>query len=136
LFTTSKRTALNENAEHIISTDVTGSSLLGENSYLLHMSPGLPACNFWSVIVYDIETGLIIVTDQSWPSVYSKCKKLLVSGDASVDILFGPEKPGGKENNWIKTIPGKSWKMIMRLYELSEVSSYNKWKPREIKLLE
>jgi len=126
---------LNENLEHIISTDIKGSSLHGENTYLLHLPPGIPACNFWSVIVYDIETGLMINTDQSWPSVHSNCKKIFVNTDGSVDIAFGPKIKDSKEHNWIKTIPGKRWKMILRLYGLTEAKPEKKWNPGKLELI-
>jgi hypothetical protein len=29
--------------------------------------------------------------------------------DGSVDILFGPEMPQGRERNWIRTVPGRGW---------------------------
>jgi len=29
---------------------------------------------------------------------------------------FGPKAPAGTENNWVPTIPGKGWFMILRLY--------------------
>lgn len=99
------------------------------------MPPDIPACNFWSVIVYDIETGLMISTDQSWPSVHSNCKKLIVRGDDSIDILFGTKIPDSIEYNRIRTIPGKRWKMILRLYEASVALSDENLKPGEIELI-
>jgi len=123
---------LNENAEHIITKDSAGNTLTGQKNYRLHLPPGIPASNFWSVIVYDNLTGLMIKTDQSWPSVHSSCKKLLVNEDGSIDIWFGPNAPAGKENNLIQTIPGKGWNMILRLYEPLEAWVNRTWKPGEI----
>jgi hypothetical protein len=115
--------------------DSSGKSLSGEKNYRLHLPEGMPPCDFWSVIVYDNDTGLMIRTDQSWPSVYSSCKKLLVTHDGSVDVWFGPIAPTGKESNWIKTIPGSLWNMILRIYEPSEAGGNTTWKPGEIKPL-
>jgi len=36
--------------------------------------------------------------------------------DGSYDVYFGPEAPKGKENNLLKTIPGKSWFIILCMY--------------------
>lgn len=36
--------------------------------------------------------------------------------DGSIDIYFGPEPPAGKENQWVKTIPGKGWFIYFRIY--------------------
>jgi hypothetical protein len=118
--------------EYIISTDVMGNPLEGGHNYILHLPPDIPASDFWSVIVYDSQTRLMIRTDQSWPSVHSNCKRLVVNHDSSVDAWFGPIVKPGKENNWVKTIPGKGWFMILRLYDPLE-SGFNKsWRPGDI----
>ena len=75
----------------------------------------------------------MITTDQKWPSIHSNCKKLVINKDGSVEAWFGPEVPVGKEDNWIKTIPGKAWYMIMRLYNPTESGNNILWKPGEIK---
>ncbi len=38
----------------------------------------------------------------------------------------------GKESNWVKTIPGKQWYMILRLYYPLESWFDKKWRPGEI----
>lgn len=119
--------------QYIASTDSDFSHLEGGKTYTLKLPPGIPASNFWSVIVYDSETKLMICTDQSWPSVYSSCKKLVVNPDRSVDVFFGPEAPVDKESNWVKTIPGKGWYMILNLYDPTEAWFDKTWKAGEIK---
>jgi hypothetical protein len=69
----------NENIQYNLICDSAGNSLPGEKNYRLHLPEDLPACSFWSVIVYDKNNGLMIKTDQSSPSVYSSCKKLPVN---------------------------------------------------------
>ena len=123
---------MSEHGEYIITKDSAGNTLSGEKNYHLYLPPGIPASNFWSVIVYDNLTGLMIKTDQSWPSVFSSCKKLLINQAGSVDVWFGPTAPAGKENNWIQTIPGKGWNMILRLYDPLESWVNKTWKPGEI----
>ena len=107
---------VNEKAEYTVTKDAAGNTLAGAKNYRLILPPHIPASNFWSVIVYDTQTRLMIQTDQSWPSVYSSCKKLVISKDGSVDIWFGSEALPCRENNWVKTIPGKGWYMMLRLY--------------------
>ena len=58
----------------------------------------------------------MIQTHQQFPSVSSQNKDLQVNSDGSVDVYFGPKRLQGKEANWIQTIPGKGWFMILRLY--------------------
>jgi len=115
-----------------VSIDSNGKSLDGGKNYKLHLPPHIPASDFWSVIVYDKQTRLIISTDQAWPSVFSSRKNLLVNPDGSVDTWFGPKAPQGKESNWIKTNPGKGWNMILRLYYPTEAWFNKTWRPGEI----
>jgi hypothetical protein len=115
--------------QYTASADSDDKSLKGERFYKVHLPPVIPSCKFWSVIVYDSRTQFMIHTDQPWPSVYSRKKGLMVNKDGSVDIFFGPADRSGGRSNFIKTAPGKSWFMIMRLYDLSEPVDENGWKP-------
>jgi hypothetical protein len=126
---------VNEIAEYIKTNDDAGNKLTGEKNYMMHLAPDIPACSFWSVIVYDSQTNLMISTDQSWPSVYSTSKKLHTNGDGSFDIWFGPEARAGEGNNWIRTIRNKGWYTILRLYDPQETWINGTWKPGEIELL-
>lgn len=121
--------------QHIITYDSKGRLLDGNKQYRLHLPSGIPASEFWSIIVYDFLNRLIISTDQSWPSVFSTNKNLVYNRDGSVDAWFGPNLKEGLENNWIKTISGAKWYGILRLYSPLD-SWFNKsWKPGEIQEL-
>ena len=111
------------------SFDASGKPLEGSKYYCLHLPPYIPASDFWSVLVYDCQSGLIIHTDQPWPSVHSNSSKLIVNEDGSIDVWFGASVQPGKEFNWIKTIPGKHWNMILRLYYPTEAWFNKSWKP-------
>jgi hypothetical protein len=117
---------------YTVSKDSGGKSFKGGKYYKVHLPKGIPSCNFWSVIVYDSRTQLMIHTDQSWPSVYSKKKGLIVNKEGSVDIYFGPADKSDGGSNFIKTVPGKSWFLIMRIYDLSVPIDENEWKPGEV----
>lgn len=123
---------MKEDLTYRLSSDANGNSLNGSKNYTLNLTSDMPAANFWSVIVYDLQTQLIIKSGQPWPSVHSNCQKLVLNPDKSVDIWFGPEAPDGKENNWIQTIPGKDWQLIFRLYDLLEPLQDKTWAPGEI----
>ncbi len=43
-----------------------------------------------------------------------------------------PNAPGGKEKNWIQTVPGKGWNMLFRLYGPLEPWFEKSWKLNEI----
>ena len=114
--------------------DADGNPFDGGKNYKLRLPPNVPVKDFWSAIVYDNQTRSMIQTDQRFPSVSSQNKNLLVNADGSVDVYFGPKAPAGKENNWIQTIPGKGWFMLLRLYGPLEPWFDKTWKPGEIEL--
>jgi hypothetical protein len=126
---------MKEELQHIISLDSQGNLLEGSKKYKIHLPFNIPASEFWSIIVYDQVSRLIIHTDQIWPSVFSSNKKLIYNRDGSVDVWFGPDSIKGKENNWVQTIPGKQWYMILRLYYPLESWFARTWSPGEIEPL-
>jgi hypothetical protein len=62
--------------------------LQGDNEYRLHLPPGIPALNFWSVLVYDAISRSQAQTSQPLPSVSSYTNPT-VNDDGSIDITFG-----------------------------------------------
>jgi hypothetical protein len=56
----------------------------------------------------------------------------LPNEDGSYDVYIGPEAPQGKEGNWIQTIPGKGFLVILRLYGPLESWFDQTWRPGEI----
>jgi hypothetical protein len=118
-------------AEH----DAAGRYLDGAMTYRLHLPPGIPAKDFWSVLVYDPQTRSMLQTDQRFPSLSSQKTGIVVNPDSSVDVWFGPEPPAGKESNWIQTIPGKGWFTFLRLYGPLEPWFDKTWRPGEIELV-
>jgi hypothetical protein len=94
--------------------DSEGRPLDGAAVYRLRVPADVPAKDFWSVLVYDIQTRSMLQTDQQFPSLSSE-KGVTANADGSTDLYFAPERPEGSPN-WIQTIPDKSWFAIFRLY--------------------
>lgn len=126
---------MEERVEYIVNTDATGNTLIGDKSYRFLLPPNIPAKEFWSVIVYDNQTKLVIKNNQPWPSVFQTSRGLVINQDGSVDVHFGPKLPSGKEMNWIQTIPGKSWIMILRLYGSMKSRNDQTWRLGKIEVL-
>jgi hypothetical protein len=76
----------------------------------------------------------MLQTDQQFPSVSSQDKNIKSNADGSVDVWFGPKAPAGREANWVQTIPGKGWFMILRLYGPLQPWFDKSWRPGEIEL--
>ena len=116
----------------MIEHDAAGEYLDGERNYRLHLPANIPVKNFWSLVVYDPQTRSMLQTDQRFPSTGSQKEGLIINPDTSVDIYFGPEAPSGKEANWVQTIPGKGWFLVLRMYGPLEPWFDKTWRPGEI----
>ena len=55
-----------------------------------------------------------------------------VNPDGSVDLLFGPTGPDGHQHNWIQTVPGKGWFLILRLYGPLQPWFDRSWRPGDV----
>ena len=115
--------------------DSKGRALDGGYSYRLRMPPDVPVKDFWSLVLYDNQTRSMLQTDQSFPSLNSE-RGVEPNADGSTDIYFGPSAPEGKESNWIQTVPGKGWSVILRLYGPLEPWFDKAWQPGEIERLD
>ncbi len=114
--------------------DADGKPFDGGRNYRLTLPKDVPVKDFWSIIVYDVQTRSMLQTDQSAPSVSSQDTDLKVNADGSVDVFFGPKAPEGMESNWVQTIPGKGWFTLLRLYGPLEPWFDKTWRPGEITL--
>lgn len=104
----------------------------GSKTYKLTLPPNVPVNDFWALTVYDTQTRSQLQTSQSIPTVGSQSKGIEKNADGSYDIYFGPKAPAGKKNNWLETIPGKSWSTILRMYGPLEPWINKTWRPGEI----
>ena len=107
--------------------DANGDILSGSNTYKLHLPAGIPAKIFWSVTMYDAEHASGLDNGQPLPSINSMDRPV-PNEDGSVDLFFGPEKPAGAEN-WMATVPGRAWFILLRLYGPDQPYFDETWKP-------
>jgi hypothetical protein len=119
-------------AKYVIGfTDSDGTPLVGASNYRLNLPANIPAANFWSVTLYDAENGSGLANGQPFPSLGSRDKPAQ-NGDGSTDLYLGPQEPAGKAGNWLATVPGKGYFVIVRLYGPTEAAIDNSWKPGDI----
>ncbi len=104
----------------------------GGKTYKLHLPPNVPVNNFWAVTLYDTQTRSQLQTSQQFPTVGSLTEGMKKNQDGSYDVFFGPKAPDGKTGNWLATMPGKSWFMILRMYGPLEPWINKSWRPSEI----
>jgi hypothetical protein len=112
--------------------DAKGQPLDGSKHYRLHLPPGIPAKDGWSIVVYDNQTRSQLQTDQRFPGISTLNATVVVNPDASVDIDFSPKPPRGATRNWIQTSSGKGWNVILRLYGPLQPWFDQTWRPGEI----
>jgi hypothetical protein len=108
----------------------------GSKTYRIHLPPNPPANDFWAVTLYDTQTRSMLQTDQIYPTIGSQTDGIRMNDDGSFDVYFGSEPPDGYENNWLQTIPGKSWFVALRLYGPLDPWINKTWRPSEIMIMD
>jgi hypothetical protein len=112
--------------------DSNSQPLDGGKNYKLHPPPNIPAKDFWSLVLYDNQTRSMLQTNEPHPSVSSQKPGVIVNADTSVDVYFGPKAPASNEANWVQTVPGRGWNVILRLYGPLHPWFDRTWRPGEI----
>jgi len=107
----------------------------GGKAYKLHIPANVPVNNFWAVTIYDSQTRSMLQTDQQFPTVGSQSEGFKQNDDDSFDVYFSPNAPDGFKNNWLQTIPGKSWFIILRVYGPLKPWIEKSWIPGEVALI-
>ncbi len=108
----------------------------GSKTYKLDLPANPPVGNFWAVTVYDPQTRSMLQNNQKYPSVGGNTEGLKKNSDGSSTVYFSPKAPQGYENNWIETMPGKSWFVILRMYSPLKPWIDQTWRPGEVVLVE
>lgn len=113
-------------------TDKDGNPLDGSKTYSVTLPSPIPAKDFWSFMVYSNQTRSILETDQITGGVDSNAKGLKLNEDGSATVYFGPKPPEGKEGNWVQTMPGKGYNVLLRLYGPLEPWFDKTWMPGDL----
>jgi hypothetical protein len=116
--------------------DLKGNFFDGAKTYKVMLPNPIPAKNFWAFTVYDNQTRSLLETDQKLAGVDSTRPGIKKNSDGSVTVWFGPKAPAGEENNWVQTMPGKGWNVLLRLYGPLEPWFNKSWKPGDIELVD
>ena len=121
---------------YIAGLDSKSRPLDGGKTYQLHLPPNFPVKDNWSVTIYDTQTRSMLQTDQKFAGINSLGEGVKKNADGSVDVYFAPEPPEGMEDNWVQSIPGKSWFIILRAYGPLQPWLDQTWRPSELELVE
>lgn len=114
--------------------DQDGNYLDGGKTYTLHVDANVPAKDFWSAVVYDLESATWI-RNQSKVGVASTNVDLQTNEDGSVDLYFGPKAPKDKESNWVPTTPGQRFFLLFRFYGPDKAVFDKSWQLNNIELI-
>ena len=115
--------------------DAKGDYLDGGKTYKVTLPAPIPVNNFWSFMVYSGQHRSMLETDQKLAGLDSKNPAVKPNSDGSYTMWFGPAAPKGYEGNWIQTMPGKSYNILLRLYGPLQPWFDTTWKPGDIEMV-
>lgn len=114
--------------------DAKGDFLLGGNTYRVILPKGIPVALFWSLTAYDSLDATLVENGMSFSSL-NAMDKPVANPDGSTEVYFSPENPG-RGKNWIRTVPGKGFFVILRLYGPLKPFFDQSWKPGDIERIQ
>lgn len=106
--------------------DADGDAFDGGTTYRLTVPPHPPVEQYWSVTAYDRQTHALI-RNMPWASRSSQIPDLKKNADGSVDVYFGPVAPPGREHNWVKTDPARTFELMFRAYAPTKALFEKTW---------
>jgi hypothetical protein len=104
----------------------------GSKTYKVTMPAPIPAKDFWSFMVYSTQHRSMLETDQKYAGLDNLNPDVKANKDGSYTIWFGPEPPVNHEGNWVQTIPGNGFCVLIRLYGPTEPWFNKTWKPDDL----
>lgn len=116
--------------------DAKSNYLDGGKTYKVTLPMPIPVNNFWSFMVYSGQHRSMLETDQKSAGLDSNSPSLKANEDGSYTVWFAPKAPEGHEGNWIQTLSGKSYNVLLRLYGPLDPWFDKSWKPGDLELVE
>jgi hypothetical protein len=111
----------------------------GAKTYKVALPKGMPEANFWSLTLYDNMSRSMLDTPQRYARAGSQsCPSAAAeaAADGSTTVWFAPTQPKDvARGNWIQTMPGKGYFVLLRLYSPLEPFFTKEWRPSEIELV-
>ena len=114
--------------------DSAGNYLDGGRTYKVDLPGPIPAKDFWSFTVYDNQTRSLLPTDQKLAGLDSTVPEMKTNPDGGATVWFGPKPPPGEEANWVQTMPGKGYNVLLRLYGPLEPWFDQTWRPGDFEV--
>ncbi len=116
--------------------DADGNELKAGKNYSFTMPANAPLTQFWSLIIYDLETWAFIYSPEQRPGLSSAIdgETMQKNEDGSTTLYFGPKAPKGQESNWIPTA-GKKPIPVLRVYGGTEKFWDKSWTMPDVKLV-
>jgi len=117
--------------------DAQGNEMEAGKTYSFTMPANAPIKQFWSLIIYDLETWAFIYSPEKRPGLSSSTdlKTMKKNKDGSITLYFGPKAPKGQETNWIPTA-GKRPFPVLRVYGGTEKFWDKSWTMPDVELVE
>ena len=93
----------------------------------------MPVKQFWSLIVYDLDTMAFIYSPEEKQGLSSSVDlpNMKKNKDGSVTMYVGPKAPKGLEANWIPTL-GKKPFPVVRMYGGTEAFWDKSWEMSDV----
>lgn len=113
--------------------DSDGNMLNGRDTYKLNVPADVPAKDFWSAIVYNMETKNFNRGVDRVGASTKDLDKMVKNDDGSVDVYYAPNLdnvPEGFEANWVTTesaTKASDWFFLFRLYRPETKDWFKTW---------
>lgn len=115
--------------------DKDGNALEAGKTYSFTMPKDVPVTQFWSLIVYDVDTVAFIYSPEERAGLSSfDLPNMKKNSDGSVTLYLGPKAPEGLASNWIPT-SGKKPFPVIRMYGGTEEFWDKTWEMPDVELL-